>query len=119
FVISAVWPAVFGALYAPFLVYISPEAVFDLKFTLNMIVFTVFGGIGTFLGPIVGGVALTLIDQLAWAHFLDWHSMIYGALVVLIITFRPCGVLSWIEREKAGGNAAILTAHGRVEEARS
>jgi branched-chain amino acid transport system permease protein len=119
FVISAVWPAVFGALYAPFLVYISPEAVFDLKFTLNMIVFTVFGGIGTFLGPIVGGVALTLIDQLAWTHFLDWHSLIYGALVVLIITFRPGGVLSWFETRGSGeGARAVQPAAGEAAEVR-
>jgi branched-chain amino acid transport system permease protein len=105
FVISAVWPAVFGALYAPFLVYISPETVFDLKITLNMIVYTVFGGIGTFLGPIVGGIGLTLIDQFAWAHFLDYHSMIYGVLIVLIITFSPGGVLSWVQRPSQGGRA--------------
>lgn len=105
FVMSAVWPAVFGAIYAPFLVYISPETVFDLKITLNMIVFTVFGGIGTFLGPIVGGVGLTLIDQFAWSHFLDYHSLIYGVLIVLIITFSPGGVLSWVQRGAQGGRA--------------
>jgi branched-chain amino acid transport system permease protein len=103
FVVSAIWPAVFGAIYAPFLVYISPETVFDLKITLNMIVFSVFGGIGTFLGPIVGGIGLTLIDQLAWSNFLDYHSLIYGVLMVVIITFSPGGVLSWIHRPAHGG----------------
>jgi branched-chain amino acid transport system permease protein len=103
FVFSAVWPAIFGALYAPFLVYISAEAVFDMKITLNMIVFSVFGGVGTFLGPIIGGVILSAIDQLAWANFLDYHSMIYGALVVVIITFSPGGVLSWFKRDRGAG----------------
>src|SRR3546814_19517389 len=56
FIFSTVWPAIFGAVYAPFLVYISPEAVFDPEITLNMIFFSVFGGIGTFLGPFKGGV---------------------------------------------------------------
>jgi len=101
FVFSAVWPAVFGAIYAPFLVYISAETVFDLKITLSMIVFSVFGGIGTFLGPVIGGILLSIIDQLAWANFLDWHSVIYGALVVLIITFSPGGVISWFRRSGA------------------
>lgn len=103
FVFSAVWPAIFGALYAPFLVFISAEAVFDIKITLNMIVFSVFGGVGTFLGPIIGGVLLSAIDQLAWANFLDYHAMIYGTLVVLIITFSPGGVLSWFKRNKENG----------------
>lgn len=98
FVFSAVWPGIFGAMYGPFLVYISADTVFDMKITLNMIVYSVFGGIGTFLGPIIGGVALSVIDQIAWANFLDYHSMIYGAMIVLIITFSPGGVLSWIRR---------------------
>lgn len=105
FVFSAVWPAVFGAVYAPFLVYISADTVFDIKITLNMIVFSVFGGIGTFLGPVIGGIALSVIDQLAWAHFLDWHSVIYGALVVLIVTFSPGGMLSWFQRRREGARA--------------
>jgi branched-chain amino acid transport system permease protein len=102
FAFSAVWPAIFGAMYGPFLVYISAETVFDLKITLNMIVYSVFGGVGTFLGPIVGGVLLSAIDQLAWAHFLDYHSMIYGIVIVLIVTFSPGGVLSWVRRPKQG-----------------
>ena len=100
FVFSSVWPGVFGGVYALFLVFISAETVFELGITLNMIVYTVFGGIGTFLGPIVGGLVLTLIDQVAWSHFLDWHSLVYGALVVLIVTYSPGGVLSWFDRFK-------------------
>lgn len=106
FVFSAVWPGIFGGVYALFLVYISAETVFEMGITLNMIVYTVFGGIGTFLGPIVGGVVLTLIDQLAWSHFLDWHSLVFGALVVLIATFSPGGVMSWLDRFKRRRSAA-------------
>lgn len=102
FAFSAVWPGVFGAMYGPFLVYISAETVFDMKITLNMIVYSVFGGVGTFLGPIVGGVLLSAIDQIAWAHFLDYHSMIYGVVIVLIITFSPGGVLSWVRKSSGG-----------------
>lgn len=100
FVFSSVWPGVFGGVYALFLVFISAETVFSLGITLNMIVYTVFGGIGTLLGPIVGGLVLSVIDQLAWTHFLDWHSLVYGALVVLIVTFSPGGVMSWFDRFK-------------------
>lgn len=105
FAFSAIWPGIFGAMYGPFLVYISAETVFDMKITLNMIVYSVFGGIGTFLGPIVGGVSLSAIDQLAWAHFLDYHSLIYGAIIVLIVTFSPGGVMSWASRKREGGRS--------------
>lgn len=103
FVISAFWPGVFGAIYAPFMVFMGAETVFSMNITLNMIVYTVFGGIGTFIGPIIGGVTLSIIDQLAWSQFLEYHSMIYGALVVLIITFSPKGMVSWIDGLKERG----------------
>ncbi len=109
FAISAFWPGLFGAIYAPFMVFISADTVFELSVTLNMIVYTVFGGIGTVIGPIIGGLALSIIDQLAWSRFLEYHSLIYGTLVVLIITFSPGGMVSWLNalrrRSDQKGNA--------------
>lgn len=102
FVFSAVWPGVLGAAYGPFLVYISPDNVFNLSITLNMILISIFGGIGTIVGPILGGVVLTLIDQLAWANFLEYHHLIYGVLIVVIISFWPGGLVSLFTRSKDG-----------------
>ena len=98
FVFSAVWPGAIGAAYGPFLVYISPDNVFNLSITLNMILIAIFGGVGTVIGPIMGGVALTLIDQLAWANFLEYHHLIYGLLIVIVISFWPGGLVSLVER---------------------
>ena len=98
FVFSAFWPGVMGAVYGPFLVFISPDNVFDLHITLNMILITIFGGIGTLIGPVLGGVVLSLIDQLAWGNFLEYHHLIYGILIVIIIRFMPGGLVSLINK---------------------
>ncbi len=94
FVFSAVWPGIFGAAFAPFLSFVSVQSVLDMKFTLNMILATIFGGAGTVLGPILGAIALSAIDQLTWGNFLSYHRLIYGALIVAIITFAPGGLMS-------------------------
>ena len=96
FAASAVWPGVIGAAFAPFMTYISTESMFDVTITLNMILISIFGGIGTILGPILGGIVLSVIDQIAWGNFLEYHRLIYGLLIVLIITYRPGGIVSWL-----------------------
>ncbi|NYT60268.1 branched-chain amino acid ABC transporter permease [Alcaligenaceae bacterium] len=94
FVFSAVWPGVLGAAFAPFLSFVSVQSVFDLNITLNMILMCIFGGAGTILGPIVGGIALSVIDQIAWGNFLHYHRLINGALIVAIITLYPAGLVA-------------------------
>lgn len=98
FVFSAVWPGIMGAAYAPFLVYISSDNVFNISITLNMILITIFGGIGTLIGPIIGGLLLSAIDRLAWANFLQYHALIYGLIIVAVISFRPAGIVSWFKK---------------------
>jgi branched-chain amino acid transport system permease protein len=100
FVFSAAWPGILGGAYGPFLVYISPDNVFSLSITLNMVLITIFGGLGTIVGPVIGGIVLTFIDQLAWANFLEYHHMIYGMLIVVVITFWPGGLASIIEKKQ-------------------
>jgi branched-chain amino acid transport system permease protein len=98
FVFSAMWPGIIGGAYGPFLVYISPDNVFSMSITLNMVLVTIFGGLGTIAGPVIGGIVLTLIDQFAWANFLEYHHLIYGLLIVVVITFWPGGLASIIEK---------------------
>lgn len=94
FVFSAAWPGVLGAAFAPFISFVSVQSVLDMKFTLNMILATLFGGAGTVIGPIVGAIALSVIDQLTWGNFLEYHRLIFGALIVAITTFAPGGLVS-------------------------
>ncbi len=119
FMVSAAWPGVLGAAFAPFLSYVSVQSVFDVSITLNMILITVFGGAGTIIGPIVGGVALSVIDQIAWDNFLEYHRLIYGALIVAITTLHPGGLASvfWamVERKRATRTVAA----GRSRQARA
>ena len=100
-VFSAVWPGMLGAAYGPFLVFISPDNVFDLTITLNMILIAIFGGIGTVIGPVLGGLVLSVIDQIAWANFLEYHHLIYGLMIVAIISFWPGGLVSLIAKWRA------------------
>jgi branched-chain amino acid transport system permease protein len=62
--------------------------------TLKSFVVAVLGGLGTMMGPIVGGVALGLVESFT-ATFIGptYPNAISFGLLVLILIFRPTGVL--------------------------
>lgn len=107
FVISAAWPGALGAAFAPFLAYVSVQSVFDVSITLNMILITIFGGAGTIIGPVIGGVVLSIIDQIAWGSFLNYHRLIYGILIVTIITVYPGGIVALVREVKSRRTAKM------------
>ena len=96
---AAFWAGVIGGVYGPFITYISTESVFALSWTLDMIVMTLVGGIGTVMGPIVGGFVLAIINQLVWSQFPYFHIFIYGILIIVIILFLPSGIIASIRSE--------------------
>jgi branched-chain amino acid transport system permease protein len=106
FMISAAWPGVIGAAFAPFLSFVAVQSVFDVNITLNMILISIFGGAGTIVGPVIGGIGLSVIDQIAWGNFLEYHRLINGALIVAVITLYPGGLVSLVRSMRERVRAA-------------
>ena len=55
------------------------------------VVWAIIGGVGSFLGPIVGtGLLIFLREELSsiWDHYL----LVVGVLVILIVIFFPNGI---------------------------
>jgi branched-chain amino acid transport system permease protein len=81
---------------------------FDQGFQLGLIAFTaaVFGGIGNLPGAVLGAVLIGLIqafnEALSWyAAASDWTESIVFSMLILILVFRPEGLLG--ERTPEGG----------------
>ena len=81
---------------------------FDQGFQLGLIAFTaaVFGGIGNLPGAVLGAVLIGLIQS--WNEGLPWHlpgsdwtESIVFSILILILVFRPEGLLG--ERTPEGG----------------
>jgi branched-chain amino acid transport system permease protein len=58
-----------------------------------MIVSAVFGGIGTVMGPIIGGFLFTLLMEALWASFPYIYLIILGVSLVLVMRFIPNGII--------------------------
>ena len=81
---------------------------YDEGFRLGLIAFTaaVVGGIGNLPGAVLGGVLIAMIESfnngLGWATpGSDWTQSIIFAILIIILVFRPEGLLG--ERTPEGG----------------
>ena len=55
--------------------------------------YAIFGGTGTFLGPIVGAIALTILPE-ALRFLREYRLLLNGAILVLVTIYLPQGILS-------------------------
>jgi branched-chain amino acid transport system permease protein len=69
---------------------------FDLGFENGLIAFTaaVFGGIGNIQGAALGGLCIGLIRALNDGYFsTTWTDVVLFAILILVLVFRPTGLL--------------------------
>lgn len=98
FAFSAAIAGIAGGLYAVHILYISP-AEFTLDRSVEILSITIIGGLATFWGPFVGSaVVLVLPEALSFANIPDSvagpiNGLIYTTIVLLLLIFRPQGIL--------------------------
>ncbi|MCF0156850.1 MAG: branched-chain amino acid ABC transporter permease, partial [Veillonella sp.] len=92
FVIGAFMAGVGGGLYAHITNFINPTD-FGYHKVVQILLYPVFGGSDVVWGSILGSLVLTLLPEVL--RFLsDYRDIIYGALLVLLMAFRPDGILT-------------------------
>jgi branched-chain amino acid transport system permease protein len=95
FVVSAMFAAWAGVLFAHYFSFIVP-IMFNLVKSSEMTITVVIGGLGSLTGSILATTLLTLLPELARAAA-EYRMLAYGVAVVLIITLRPSGLLGYKE----------------------
>jgi len=100
--VSAAVAGLAGGCYAWNLSVFYPEAVFSLQISVFAIVFALFGGVGTVVGPIAGAIVLYTLYNAIGISLPQYFELIYGLLIVLLTLFLPDGVLSLIKRRRIG-----------------
>ena len=60
---------------------------------VNILTYAVFGGTATFLGPVVGGIVLTVLPE-ALRFLKEYRLLLSGAILVLVPIYLPRGVLT-------------------------
>lgn len=94
YTISALFTALSGALYAIRNSYATAD-FFSLTRSADPIIWTVIGGAGTLVGPIIGAVFLTIFKYYIsafWKHYL----IIIGILMIFLLRFCPKGIVGYV-----------------------
>lgn len=91
FTVSAVFAGVAGGIYAHHLGIIQAKT-FDFNYSINILVMVVLGGMGSFTGAIISAAVLTLLPELL-REFNDYRMIVYSIILILIMIFRPSGIL--------------------------
>lgn len=100
FQISAMMTSIVGAIYASFLTYIAPASTCGLDLSIKIGVIAIVGGIGTLWGPVLGAFIVIPLIELT-SVLLGQHGgsqMLYGLLLIVIVIFRPAGVISLFQK---------------------
>ncbi|WLV24433.1 branched-chain amino acid ABC transporter permease [Aciduricibacillus chroicocephali] len=80
-----------GAIYAHVTGYISPSD-FDYHRAIDILIYAVFGGSEVVWGPVFGATFLTAVPEFL-RGIAEYRYMIYGILLVVMMAFRPQGII--------------------------
>ncbi len=90
FVLAAIIAAVSGSLYPMLRGFVSPELMF-FSVSGNAVVTVVLGGVGTLIGPLLGGVLLTFFKSII-GTWTTHHHIAIGLIFVVVVVMAPKGL---------------------------
>jgi branched-chain amino acid transport system permease protein len=89
--ISAFIAAIAGGFFAVYLNFVGPQSFLSNE-SLNIMCMVILGGSGTIWGSAVGAVILTVLSEVL-RPIGSYRMLFYGIIMVLIVIFRPKGVM--------------------------
>jgi branched-chain amino acid transport system permease protein len=87
--ISAALAGLAGGIYAQWVGYIEPPAVFDMTIAVKGFVMFLIGGAGTVLGPLIGAALVEIATTLTWSHLLAFHLGVLGIIIMAAAVLIP------------------------------
>jgi branched-chain amino acid transport system permease protein len=107
--ISGAFAAAGGGLYACVLLVVTPDAVFGMLTSAQALIVVLFGGVGSYWGPLIGAAILVPLSSTLQAELGDIipgiQGVVYGAAMILVMRLAPDGLFwnvrdRWLRRRK-------------------
>ncbi|MCB1965972.1 MAG: branched-chain amino acid ABC transporter permease, partial [Candidatus Accumulibacter sp.] len=92
FAIGAMLGGFAGVFFAARMGFISPES-FTFSESAIILAIVVLGGMGSQLGVVLAALVLVLLPELG-RDFAEYRMLLFGAAMVMIMVWRPGGILS-------------------------
>src|SRR5689334_5755444 len=92
-----------GSLYAFHEGFVWPNML-GVVISTQVVLYVLFGGSGTLIGAVIGTIVIEALSFWLSNSYQDFWPIILGLLLLLVILFRPLGLISFVlgERERVG-----------------
>jgi len=92
-----------GGLYAFHEGFVWPNML-GVVISTQVVLYVLFGGSGTLIGAVIGAIIIEGVSFYLSDNYRDVWPIILGVLLLLVILFRPLGLISFVlgERERVG-----------------
>jgi len=110
-VIGAALAGAAGAVYAFQTGYIEPNGTFDVSLSLDIVLLCVVGGLGSWIGPLIGGVIVVVLQQ--WLRVAipdislfgvqlpaEASRLVLGVLLIVFALFARRGIVGFVVRRR-------------------
>ncbi|MBI5166348.1 MAG: branched-chain amino acid ABC transporter permease [candidate division NC10 bacterium] len=105
FTMSAVYASLAGSLYAHYLTFVNPSP-FGFKFSVELVVMAVVGGLASLWGAILGAGTITVLTEFLRAtmpKFLghasgEYEIVVFGVILMVVMISVPGGLAAGLER---------------------
>ncbi|HEX8908781.1 MAG TPA: branched-chain amino acid ABC transporter permease [Anaeromyxobacteraceae bacterium] len=118
--LSSALTAAGGTLYAQKELYIDPGSTLSTALSIKIALVCILGGVGSLLGPVLGAIVLTGIEEGSRVLFggsgRGTDLVVYGLLIVGFAVFKPEGIGGWLADLEAWWLARPAGAPPRREE---
>ena len=102
-VVSGMLGAVAGGFYARVLLVVTPDSVFGMLVSAQAVVVTLFGGVASVWGPVIGAAILVPLAETLQAELGTYlpgiQGVVYGIAIIAIMLLSPDG-LFWTVRDR-------------------
>jgi branched-chain amino acid transport system permease protein len=115
---GAFMAGVLGAVYAQRVTFIDPDAAFDLTLSIDPVLIAMYGGAGTWQGPLIGAPLVVILGEILRVTFgglgifartgvpAEMARLIFGIVLIVVALFARQGVMGLI-RPKGGSRVQV------------
>ena len=96
FALGATWAGMAGVIFAAKTTFVNPASFTFMESALILSI-VVLGGMGSIVGVIIGALIISLVPEYFRA-FADYRMLLFGAALVLMMVFRPGGMIQNVQR---------------------
>ena len=95
-IVSAFFTSLVGTFYAQYTLWLEPPYAFSLELSIQFALMVIIGGLGTWVGPLLGAVLITPLNVFLRAWFgaaaSGLYLVFYGIILVVVVLFMRQGI---------------------------